>query len=242
MNLVRRMSVIGTLAAVTWTAREHHALAAGACASLTPPTECVGGALERQWTAGVKIGRRLTDQLWASTRVNQDPANWRLLVDAVTKAIPSAVASAIRVGGPSMSTVCRTQGLLDGSVCEMSDITPEPIQCVLDGIDWGKISSGLYCELSIAFDGLQSMPWFVRLPQDVCGNNFEESCDNIYEFGATRADPGILLPLVATELQARGTTDPTVEYWQGEACLPYTIAPFDEVFHDSMKYDCSYSY
>lgn len=204
---------------------------------LTPPKECSGARETAGYNAGVYMGTTLVDQIWRSSAVDQDIDNWGILNEQVTTTIPAIVASAYRVSA-SQYTKCRVQGLLDGTVCRMNTLNPLP-GCQLDGVDWGHISAAVYCGLSIELGGLADVtPWFIRLSPGMCGQRFELYCEETYRYSAT-AGGDVLAPSVLDFLEEEGI-DP-VDLLQPAACVPYTVAPFANVFNHSVFIDCSYT-
>jgi hypothetical protein len=183
------------------------------------------------------MGTALVDQIWRSSAVNQNIDNWGILNQQVTTTIPAIVSSAYQVSS-SQYTQCRVQGLLDGTVCKMNTLDPLP-GCQLDGVDWGSISAGVYCGLSIALDGLADIvPWFIRPVPGMCGDHFQVYCEDTYRYAATvGADP--LAPEVLAFLVAEGV--PAASLLQPAACHEYTVAPFVSTFNHSVYIDCSYT-
>lgn len=205
-------------------------------ANLAPPSQCVGRNATG-YTAGVGQGVSLVDQIWESPEVGQNPDQWELLQERVTSTIPTTVATVYQTTWNDYLT-CRTQGLLDGSVCRMNEIDPIP-GCQLDGTDWGKMSATLYCMLSIDMGGLGDVvPWFIRPAPGMCGNGFQTYCESVYHYGAT--DGGVPLPAeVLTFLLGQGV-DPA-SFLQPVECVPYTAEAYAGVFEDSVYVDCSYT-
>lgn len=218
---------------------ESSAMAAGSpsyCrAGLVPPVECTGrNAIG--YTSGVGQGVSLVDQIWSSAAVDQNPDNWEVLTNQVTATIPTTVATVYQMTWNDYLK-CRTQGLLDGSVCRMNEIDPVP-GCQLDGADWGKMSAAIYCELSQVLGGLADIvPWFIRTPPGICGERFEYYCDNVYRYGATSGATSLNAD-VSDFLVTRGV-DPA-SFLLPDTCSPYTIAPFETVFDHSIYVDCAY--
>lgn len=204
-------------------------------ATLPVPVQCTGRNATG-YAAGVGQGVSLVDQIWASDAVDENPDNWDVLVDRVTSTIPTTVATVYKTTWNDYLK-CRTQGLLEGSVCRMNEIDPVP-GCQLDGADWGQMSASIYCALSADLGGLADVvPWFIRTPPGICGDKFQLYCDDVYRYGATvGGDP--LDPEVLAFLMSRGV-DPTT-WLQPATCPAYTVAPFDVVFEDSVYVDCAY--
>jgi hypothetical protein len=194
----------------------------------TTPVNCSTGQNLSAYRAGGAAGVALVDQIWTSNAVNQDPNNWGLLKNAVDTMIPSTAAAFL---APPYSDYvrCRAQGLLEGTTCEMKVINPASA-CALDGFDWGIMSAQLFCHMSEALNGLGSAPpWFIRPPVDLCGAAFQATCEDTYHHIAENT------PLGTTTVPANRTPpDPDL------ACPPYTRAPYDQVFDDSVYIDCTY--
>ncbi len=205
-------------------------------ATLTPPAVCVGRDAAGYF-AGVGQGVSTVDQIWESATVDQNPDNWETLIARVTTTIPATVAT---VYSPTWTQYlqCRTQGLLEGSICRMNELDPIP-GCQLDGVDWGKMSAALYCELSVELGGLGDIPpWFVRTPPGMCGTGFQTYCEDVYRFGATVGGDPLDAAVVAL-LTERGVSPASL--LQSASCMDYTVSPFDTVLSDSIYVDCAYT-
>jgi len=203
--------------------------------TLTAPPECTGRNLTG-YRAGVGQGTSTVDQIWESDAIGENPDNWETLISHVTDTIPNTVA-AVRQSTWNDYLMCRTQGLLDGAVCRMNEIDPVP-GCQLDGADWGKMSASIYCIMSDALGGLGDVePWFFRPSPGLCEDGFQNSCEDVYRFGATLGgDP--LTSDVENLLISRGVD--LASLLQSPTCPLYTAAPFQETFDDSVFLDCSY--
>jgi hypothetical protein len=205
-------------------------------ATLTAPEECTGRNATG-YSAGVGQGASTVDQIWESDSVHQDPDNWEVLMARVTDTIPNTVATVYEITW-SQYLKCRTQGILDGSVCRMNELDPIP-GCHMDGVDWGKMSSAIYCQLSIALEGLGDVvPWFVRPSHGMCGTGFQTYCEDTFRFGATAGgDP--LDAAVLELLTGRGINPDSLK--QAPGCIDYTVSPWETVYADSIYVDCSYT-
>ena len=197
-----------------------------------PPPECTGRNLVG-YRAGLGQGTSLVDQIWESNTVGEDPNKWSIVIDRVTDTIPATVA-AVKESTWGQYLQCRTQGLLDASVCRLNEIDPIP-GCQLDGVDWGKMSAALYCELSVALNGLGDVsPWFVRPPPGMCADGFQTYCEDVYRYVATNATD----PLSSGVVELLASRDMSVQ--PVPACAPYTVDNFTQTFEDSVYIDCSY--
>lgn len=204
-------------------------------ATLIAPAVCTGRN-SIGYSAGVGQGVSTVDQIWESDTVNQELDNWDILKTRVTDTIPNTVEAVFE---PTWSQYlqCRTQGLLEGSVCRMNELDPIP-GCQLDGVDWGKMSATLYCALSVDLGGLADIPpWFIRLPLGMCGTNFQTYCEDVYRYGATTGDDH-LSPAVEAFLVNKSIAPASL--LQPATCKPYTESPWNVVFDDSIFVDCSY--
>lgn len=188
------------------------------------PDECKTARELRGYNAGYATGKSLVNQIWAT--LGQDPNNFDTLKEQVVHTIPDVV-TALPQG--TQYVKCRAQGLLDGTSCQMGSVDPT-IQCGFDGLDWGNISASIYCSLSKENGGLSDLvPWYVREPANLCGTSFQEWCEDTYDYVAwndpfsTTHAPPVTYPI---------ETD--------AACVPYTKAPFADVYKHSVYIDCSY--
>lgn len=224
--------------------------AAAPVCGATVPVQCSAPRDSQGYKAGVFQGMSTVLQIWSSAAVGQNPANWGVLKTQVTQTIPTIVETLRKSSQWSNYTLCRVQGLLDGTVCEMNTLNPNA-QCQLDGVDWGKISSAIYCELSIALGGLGDVtPWFISNPQSSCEANFETFCAGTYRYAATAGKQALSADLIA--LLKFQNIDP-VTLQLSPACLQYTDyvadagagvpvdAGFATTFVNSIAVDCAYS-
>lgn len=203
---------------------------------LVAPDACASARDITGYAVGVYTGKALVDQIWLSPAVDQQIDNWDILHEQVTLTIPTVVNSAYKANW-NQYIQCRVQGFLDGTLCEMNTLDPIP-GCQLNGADWGSIGAAVYCGLSTALGGLADMPpWFIREPVSMCGDAFQSYCEDTYRYGATNGGDA-LLPEVEAFYAEQGI-EPAI-YLQGTECVPYTEAPFDVVFKDSVDIDCSY--
>jgi hypothetical protein len=232
--LVRGFVWIAALLALA--VSESVALAAAPPCNLTPPPECAAQRDTNGYYAGVNQGMSFVLQIWKSKAVGENKDNWDILRTQVTSTIP-AVVSSLRKVSWTPYTKCRVQGLVDGTVCKMNQLDPIP-GCQLDGTDWGRISAELYCDLSIEMGGLGDVvPWYIRTPPGSCGQSWQNYCDDVYRYAATRGADD-LLPEVRAFLVGQNI-DPT-QFWQEPKCLQYTLPPYVKVYDDSIYVDCSY--
>lgn len=236
MKLMASIALGLVLASAGLAVSESVALAA-CTAPPAPPVECASGRNLRAYQAGVYTGSALVDQIWTSTAVHEDPDLWYILKQQVDTTIPGIIAGL--PGWPDdydTYVQCRAQGLLEGTTCNMDKINPGN-GCALDGIDWGLISSQIYCDLSVALGGLGAIvPWFLQTPHGLCGDTFESWCGDVFRYVATNAADPLQDP---EHLTPPGIVAP----WPPEPdplCAPYTQDPFDDIFGDSVTVDCEY--
>jgi len=203
-----------------------------------PPPECLDTARDTAgYNAGVSMGESLVNQIWNSSAVGQNIDNWDILKQQVDVTIPLLVTSAYKKPVVDQYTDCRIKGLLQGTVCQMNTLDPIP-GCQLDGVDWGSISAGVYCGLSVALNGLADVkPWGTP-PAGTCGQNFELYCSDVYRYGATYGSNPLSTD-VLNFLTTQGI-DPA-DLLQSLYCAPFTVSPFDVVFEDSVAIDCAYT-
>ncbi len=240
MRRIAKVTVSSACALAVWAGSEQGALAGAFCSATSVPTACAATAQATHWQAGLGIGQRVVNQLWTSASVHQDVANWSALRNSIIKVIPPILASIADFGLPAQAKLCREQGLLDGATCGLNDLRPE-LACVLDPIDWGYITSAMYCELSMLEGGGGGYgAWYVTLSKGICGSAFPVSCENVYTFGATRASAETLLPAVSTALAERGVANPVPSFWQPAACIAYTQGAFANTFRSARTADCAH--
>jgi hypothetical protein len=110
---------------------------------------------------------------------------------------------------------CRYGGTVDGVYEAIDEIFAScGDTCFAEGVAFGEIAGNAYCTLSIALGGLSTADAFTRGPVLLCGAQFETGCDSSF----------------------MGTT---FDFGRG-ACLPFTVAPFDDVWDQFRNNQCIY--
>lgn len=207
---------------------------AAPCDDVLVPPECDTAREVRGFTAGKYLGRATVEQIWNT--LGEDPDQWDTLVEQVDGTIPGVVVSLYSSNWDDYSE-CRAQGFLDGSMCEMAELNPIP-GCLLDGVDWGSISSSVYCGLSEALGGLVDMPpWFLREPEGLCGEGFQLYCEDTYRYGATFGADTLSEEVLAL-LAANGILPE--DLLQTAECVPYTEGDYLTTFDNSVYVECTY--
>lgn len=175
------------------------------------PAFCDPGREARFFVLGVRKGRNLADA--AIARVGGLDACEDLdALDALREIIAEVVDGIAVPVGATEAVQCHVAGQVAGLLAEIEELQEECGGiCIADGDFIGEISAQLYCALSIALDGLVPVELFERLATDACGEAFQAACDaQFFETAATRA-----------------------------ACVPFTIAPFDDVFELTQNNQCA---
>lgn len=166
----------------------------------------------RFFALGVRKGRNLAAQAIAAVREDDDFCPDLEALDDLEARI-RAIAEDVEVPPESSDAVqCHVIGQVSGLVAEIVDLQEECVDvCLLDGEFIGEISALLYCDLSIALDGLGLADLFERLATDTCGTNFQIACD--------------------AQFLETATTVPD--------CEPFTVAPFEDVFDSTQNNQCA---
>lgn len=77
--------------------------------------------------------------------------------------------------------LCRFGGFSDGMMEALEGIRERcKISCADDGRIIGKVSAGVYCSLSQVANGFEKASDYVRGPVKLCGQAFQDSCDNSF--------------------------------------------------------------
>lgn len=188
------------------------ALAPTPAAAQTAPAVCDSVREVRFFLLGVRKGRSLAEQAIATL----DTADICADPDAITELQVTVVSIADGIVVPpdvSDAVRCHVLGQVAGLVAEVTDLQDTCVNdaCIADGEFIGEISAQLYCDLSIALGGLGLADLFERLATDACGEAFQDACDaTFFATAATRA-----------------------------ACVPFTIAPFADVFALTQNNQCA---
>jgi hypothetical protein len=198
-------------------------LIAGLCACFTStasaqplvPALCNTTREVRQFLLGVRKGRSLAQQAIAAVEATsgEDDICQDLEAVADLQDLIQGIVDALDVpDAPSEAAQCHLQGQVAGLVAEVIDLQDTCVDvCIADGEFIGAISAFLYCELSVALGGLELAELFERLATTLCGEQFEDACD-------------------ATFFSTAATT---------ASCVPFTIAPFDDVFEQTQNNQCA---
>lgn len=187
-------------------------LASGARAtdsSQAPPEQCSEDKLRAVYQRRFAQGESLMDAIWERF---QDCGRIDKFVDRVMTTI-EALAPDHDSDAPRKR--CRYAGLIDGVLSALDTIQQNCVdQCFLSGDLVGAIEGKLYCDLILDAEGdLDPVPW-VRQPVGTCGLAYEFGCDARF--------------LATTRSYTHGV----------DACYPYTIAPYFEVWEASRMKLC----
>jgi hypothetical protein len=181
---------------------------ASAQTSPPPPPACAGAA--SAYRTGLTLGQRIVTSSW--NRVNDCDR-----IDYFLQVVEDNVSRLTLPDNPSTSTICRYTGTADGVYQALDNLCGACFdQCFIDGEFAGQISGEIYCELSIALDGLEEADDFIRGPVAVCGLSFETGCDAAF-IGVTTSyvnDDG--------------------------ACVSYTEGEYERVWDQARNNQCMY--
>lgn len=198
----------------------------------SPPAQCTSKARHQdKFKNGVAAGKQRADNIFAAADVNKDPKKLKRKLNRVLDRLHDHVREVLS-SDTSDGRRCRVQGVAEGFIKRLADLLG---QCVLDGAQWAQFTANLYCELSIELDGLAGQGQFYRAPVGLCGDLFENVCDNGYAYIATEGATA-LKPRVEQFLSARSVT--LVPY---AGCAPYTLSPHDVTFEEAINFDCAYA-
>lgn len=186
-----------------------------AMADAAPPTApafCDTPRELRMFYLGVRKGRNAAQQAIAAIQDDADTCPDLARLEELEATLRD-IADHVDVPPESSDAVqCHAVGQVAGLIAEVVDFQGECLDvCILDGQFIGEISALLYCELSIALDGLGLADLFERLATDTCGTNFQNACDAQFEETASTVPD----------------------------CAPFTVAPFVEVFDLTQNNQCA---
>lgn len=196
------------------------------------------------YKAGVSQGMSIVDSIWYSDAVDEDVANWTIFSSAVSTTLPTIVTAFLATPGLTDYVKCRAQGILDAAPCQMLSHNPS-VECALDGEYWGYISGKIYCDLSIALEGLADPGTWTSQPPNICSENFELLCPITYDYVST-----YILDLPTP--RPGPVTDPVTDWVTPRPVLPvatcgdYTkdgvAGDFATIYANSRKFDCTWAY
>jgi hypothetical protein len=148
--------------------------------------DCSTGAKKAQYNTGKKLAGSIVAQAWASS--DQDPLGFEDFAATVRGVVTTAIEK-LQSQNPSDLVLCRAKGLAQGLCDALGDIQDEVEGiCLLDGEMWGELSADLYCSLSIAFGGLDVVGLLPAAPLSICGQSFEEGCQDTFADLTTGSD------------------------------------------------------
>lgn len=174
------------------------------------PSSCTPATSASAYRTGLRLGERIVTQAWG--RVNDCDR-----VDYFLSIVEDNVSRLTLPAGSTNSTVCRYTGTADGVYQQLEVVYQSCFdQCFSDGEFAGALSGEIYCELSIALDGLEEADDFIRGPVEICGLSFETGCDFAFY-------------------------DTTTSYVNDEGvCLQYTEGEYFEVWDQARNNQCMY--
>ena len=174
------------------------------------PASCTGGYEEIAYNAGWTSGSNLVAMAWAMV-------NDCSRIEYFEYVIKSNIDRLTVPPWASPDVACRYAGYVNGTMHAIYDIYQEcEIRCYNDGTIIGEFSAKMYCDLSLAFNGLSLDDDFIRAPVQLCGYNFEFACDFTFMY------------VTFTYSNALGF------------CEPYTRDPYFEVWDQARNNQCAY--
>lgn len=180
----------------------------------TIPEICQDAFNVRSFDLGLKKGGVLIDKEWDN--IENDCESMVATPDFKNSVIN--VVSDLSVPPDSIDFVlCHYYGYMSGIADKLEELEAEcPRQCLMDGDFIGEIAAKMYCELSIGFDGIQSMD-FIASILSVCGKTMIDSCESTFD-------------------------DQTETYFNvfGGECEPYTQVPYTPIWLATKLNQCVY--
>ncbi len=175
------------------------------------PEGCESPRDERAFNVGRAAGASIARQAWRSVNDCDRVERFEDLVISVLERYAPPPA-------PTTYSLCRFVGVAAGIVDTLDEVFFGCTDaCLLEGEFVGEISAVVYCELSIALNGLSTADAFVRGPVQVCGLSFEIGCDASF------------LGTAFSYVNPQGM------------CLPFTEGEFEPVFEQARENQCAYN-
>jgi hypothetical protein len=141
------------------------------------PEPCrVNSTTQDQYRVGYQFGGSAVDQAWNS--INQDCTQFEQFFTDVGRIFNNLYMPS----NPSINFTCRYSGIFNGGVNQLEGLWPlcEEL-CATDGRQVGMLVGQLYCELSIALDGLDlAATTYCRPPTNWCSELAQSACEQEY--------------------------------------------------------------
>lgn len=145
------------------------------CANAASQEGATGNrSTDRSYRTGVAIGTSLVASSWARSGQCTEVEEFEALVEGVLERFTPAP-------GASERMVCRYTGVFDGILTTLDALVAQcSARCEEGGSIVGRFAARVYCDLSIALDGLRSSTRFIRPDVRICGLSFEVGCDSTF--------------------------------------------------------------
>ncbi len=177
------------------------------------PPKCDTRYTSTSYNRGITSGEILAQQAWST--VNDVPGGGCDELEYFTDLVVDNVTRLTLRPGASDYVICRYTGTVDGIYNELDEIWSYcETSCMEEGAQVGEFSAKIYCDLSIALDGLAEADQYIRGPVHICGLEFETACDSNY---------------IATSFN----------YLAGQ-CVPYTEGEYFGVWDQTRNNQCMY--
>jgi len=178
------------------------------------PASCRADArAQQQYQAGHRFGTRVVGQVWKTIR--QDCNQLERFESILTRIFEALILPPIA----RLAVQCRHAGILNGGIAALDDLWPAcPDFCKEDGLQVGALIGQLYCDLSIALNGLEPSDDFIRGPVMWCQFLGQTFCDVRY------------ILFTKTEY---------MDISGQNSCLPYTDEPYIGVWDQFRNNGCA---
>lgn len=177
----------------------------------TPPEQCSAVKLHKAFLRGWHRGRQRVAALWDNYGACDRVDEFvDQLILGVQELLPDKEPDKVRKR-------CRYVGMIEGVFAELDAIQQGCVtECFTCGDVVGPIEAKAYCDLVIDAQGeLEPVPW-IRMPVGTCGFSFEIGCDAQF--------------LATSRIYSN----------ESGTCLPYTIAPYYDIWDASRLKSCDY--
>jgi hypothetical protein len=178
------------------------------------PASCLADArAQQQYQTGHGFGTSTVGQAWDT--INQDCGQ----LERFESIVISSFESLILPPNASLAVQCRHAGILNGGIAALDDLWPICTDfCKEDGLQVGALVGQLYCDLSVALNGLEPADDFIRGPVMWCQFLGQTFCDVKY------------MSFTKTEYMDMSGQN---------SCLPYTDEPYIEVWDQFRNNGCA---
>lgn len=186
------------------------------------PPGCQSAYAKRRYEMSLRSGENLAKQAWSKISAQ----NGCLELENFTDIVVGNVERLTLYPRASAAVICTYTGTVDGIYNQLDKIWDTcQTDCAEEGRLTGEFAAQVYCDLSIALNGLENADEFMRGPVQICGLEFENACDAEFIYWSL------------------GYPDPydmTIPV-EDRACLLYTEDKFEDVWNQTRINQCAFN-